>query len=92
MRNSIFSHGEHLENVGVEDILNLIKVDISDVFTHVLLRGIVDEDIDFSKPTFVSQRIYLRGRGKRLAPDSLFDMLLNSLPTRLTIHQISTKE
>lgn len=89
MRNSIFSHGEHLEDVGVEDILNLIKVDISDVFTHILLRGIVDEDIDFAKPIIVSQRIYLR---KRLAPDSLFDMLLNSLPTRLTVHQISTKE
>lgn len=89
MRNSIFSHGEHLDDVGVEDILNLIKVDISDVFTHILLRGIINEDIDFAKPIIVSQRIYLR---KRLAPDSLFDMLLNSLPTRLTVHQISTKE
>ena len=57
MRNSIFSHGEHLDDVGVEDILNLIKVDISDVFTHVLLRGIVDEDIDFAKPIIVSQKI-----------------------------------
>ena len=57
MWNSIFGLGEHLEDVGVKDILNLIKVDISKVFTHVLLRGIVDEDIDFAKPIIVSQKI-----------------------------------
>lgn len=49
MRKSKFRYGDHLKDVASEDILRFVEVGLCKVFDHVLLRGIVDKDIQSSK-------------------------------------------
>lgn len=46
VRNGVFRHCNHLNDVGLEDVQGAIQVSVQEIFVHTLLRRIVDEDVD----------------------------------------------
>jgi hypothetical protein len=50
VRKCIFCDSKHLQDVSSEEVLDLVKVNLRNVFAHILLRGIIDKDIDFLEP------------------------------------------
>lgn len=45
MRQSKLGHGKHLQNVAFEDVLGFVEIRVGKIFDHVLLRGVIDEDV-----------------------------------------------
>lgn len=45
MRHSILCNSKHLQNITPKSTLHHIKINISNVLAHDLLRGVVDEDV-----------------------------------------------
>lgn len=71
MWKSEFRHGNHLNDVALEDIFGLIEVRIHEVFDHVLLRGIIDEDV----------------YGAKSIPNQLVLLAMEVQRTSLYVHQ-----
>lgn len=46
MRQGVLGHGEHLQDVGPEQGLHVVQINLLEVLTHELLERIVDQDID----------------------------------------------
>jgi len=49
VREGVFGHGEHLQYVAAEGALDVGEVDLGKVLAHDLLRGVVDEDVQFAE-------------------------------------------
>lgn len=48
MRQGELCYREHLDDVRLEYVFHCVEVDLREVAAHVLLRGVVDEDVDVS--------------------------------------------
>lgn len=48
MRQCELGYCKHLDDVRLEYVFHGVEVDLREVAAHVLLRGVVDEDVDMS--------------------------------------------
>jgi len=49
VRQRIFGHGKHLQDVALERALDIVEVNLGKVLAHDLLGGVVDEHVDNPK-------------------------------------------
>lgn len=49
MWHRIFGDRKHLQNVASEGALYLVEVDLGDIWTHDLLGGVIDKDVNLAK-------------------------------------------
>lgn len=55
MWNGILGHGKHLEDIASERALHVFEVDIREVWTLDLLRGIVHQNVNLAISEFVRE-------------------------------------
>lgn len=49
MREGVFGHSKHLQDVASECAFHIVEVDFGKVVAHDLFRCVVDEDVDLAK-------------------------------------------
>lgn len=83
MREGKLGQGKHLHNVRLKDILDLIEINLFEIRTHELLRGVVDEDIDSTEST-ISLTQKMR--------DIPLNMLVNGILAKVPAAKITRKQ
>lgn len=87
MRQRELGYREHLDDVGLEYVFHCVEVDLREVAAHVLLRGVVDEDVDVSVSS-----VYLVPTALSSMSFIPFNMFINSALAHLAVSQIPRKQ